>query len=428
MITSAPLLSSATPSPDLAAWRELDTLIASWWDGDLHTAGEDEVRADPDKTLLFLPLPYVTPGGSEKSFPELYGWDTYYVNCALLAHGRADLARDNIRNQLFQIERFGMTLNGNRTWYRTRSQPPLWTEGVRRYHEATGDDDLLMQAYPLLKREYLGYWCADHHATPVGLATNRDIGDTDAPRLHAESETGLDFYAGYGGDVRRCTPLITNCIMVNFADNLAHFARLLHRPAEAERWAAAAAERAALIRKHHWSEAESCFFEYDFVAGRHVPVWSVNAYWPLWAGVASPGQAQAMRDHLPRFRKAHGLAFNDRDYPSPHPEFQWLQWGHPAGWPPAQIMVAEALSRYGHAAAAQGFAADFVALQMRLFQETGKLWEKYNVVEGGTHFPKERYEAPPLHGWSSASVALLGRFGSGPVRGRSGFGSVHFPE
>ncbi len=398
------------PAVDPAAWRALDAEIQTWWDGDRHTAGEEDVRRDSEGTLLFLPHPYITPGGVEKAFPEIYGWDTYYVNCALLAHGRADLAYDNIRNQLFQIDRFGMTLNGNRTWYRTRSQPPLWAEGVRRYVDATDDDDLLLQAYPLLKREYTDYWCAAHHATPLGLATNRDIGDTDSPRLHAESETGLDFFAGFGGDVRRCVPLITNCILVNFARNLARMAVHLGRAAEAAEWETQAETRSALIRRHNWSEVTSCFFEYDFVAGRHVPVWSLNAYWPLWAGVATVGQAAAMVGHLDRFRHPHGLAFTDITYPSPHPEFTWLQWGRPAGWPPAQIMVAEALKRYGYNKEASATAIAFLTLQLRLFAETGKLWEKYNVVEGSLRFAKERYGVPPLHGWSSASVALLGRF------------------
>jgi alpha,alpha-trehalase len=395
---------------DPLAWRLLDNSIRDWWDADRHVAREEQIRSDPERTLLYLPHPYTTPGGAEKAFAEIYGWDTYYINCALLAQDRADLARDNIRNQLFQIERYGMTLNGNRTWYWTRSQPPLWAEGVRRYHDATQDDDLLMQAYPLLKREYVQYWCAPHHSTPTGLATNRDIGDTDQPRLHAESETGLDFYAGYGGDVRRCTPLITNCILVNFAENLALFAERLNRPAtEVHQWREAAQARAETIRRLHWCEREAAFFEYDFVAGQRLPIWSLNAYWPLWSGVATPAQAESMRAHLQRFRKTHGLAFNAIDYPSPHPEFQWLQWGWPAGWPPAQIMVAEALIRYGHRMDAHGFSSDFLALQLRLHAETGKLWEKYNVVEGSLRFAKERYETPPLRGWSAASVVLLGR-------------------
>ena len=37
------------------------------------------------------------------------------------------------------------------------------------------------------------------------------------------------------------------------------------------------------------------------------------------------------------------------------------------------------------------------------------IWEKLSVVSGTTDLPRERYATPAFHGWSSASVALLGR-------------------
>jgi alpha,alpha-trehalase len=392
-----------------ATWQLLDDTIRSWWDGDVHTALEEDIRADPEKTLLYLPHPYTTPGGSEKAFPEIYGWDTYYINCALLAHGRHDLVRNNIRNQLFQIDRYGMTLNGNRSWYVTRSQPPLWTEGFRRYFEQSRDHDLFLAAYPLFKKEYEGYWTADHHQTPSGLTTNRDIGDTDAPRLHAESESGLDFFSGFGGEIRECNPLITNCILVNFTGNLRWMAEELRYPVEAAAWKEETERRTKLIRELLWDAEAAFYFDYNFVTEKRIPVWSLNAYWTMWAGIATRAQAVSLVEHLPKFQFAHGLAMTDRDYPSPHPEFGWLQWNYPSGWPPFQVMVAEALQKYGYFSEARQVATSFLETQIALYEQTGHLWEKYNVVDGNLTFPNERYEVPPLHGWSSASVALLGR-------------------
>ncbi len=400
-----------------ASWEALDKRIKAWWDGDVHTALEDDVRADTEQTLLYLPHPYTTPGGSEKAFPEIYGWDTYYINCALLEHSRADLVRNNIRNQLFQIDRYGMTLNGNRSWYLTRSQPPLWTEGCRRYVERTHDTDMLLAAYPLFKKEYQGYWMADHHETPTGLTTNRDIGDTDAPRLHAESESGLDFFCGFGGDIRDCNPLITNCVLVNFTRNLAWMATELHRPEEAEAWEEETARRTQLINRYLWDADSKFYFEYNFKLGEHIKVWSLTAYWSMWAGIATPEQATALVSHLSKFSFEHGLSLTDRYYLSPHPEFDWLQWNYPAGWPPFHVMVTEALMKYGYVEKAREVALNFLHTQVRLYQETGHLWEKYNVVQGTLNFPKERYEVPPLHGWSSASVVLLGRMIMGNSNG-----------
>lgn len=396
---------------DMVAWRELDAAIRGWWAGDVHTALEADVRADTEGTLLFLPHPYTTAGGSERAFPEMYGWDTFFINCALLVHDRTDLVKNHLLNQLHQIERFGMMLNGNRSFYQTRSQPPLLAEGVRRYVAHTGDRALLMQAYPLLMREYTGYWCAAHHATPTGLATNRDIGETSHPRLHAESETGLDFFAGFDGEVRNCAPLITNCILAGYTKMLGWAAGELGLPAESVHWQEETETRAARIRQYCWNEQDGFFFEYNFVKGQQVPVWSLCAYWAMWAGVTNAEQNTRLVANLTRFESDHGLAMTDRDYGSPHPEFTWLQWSYPAGWPPFQIMVVEALDQAGFHDEAARVAAKYAALQLQLFAETGKLWEKYNVVAGTLTFPHERYEVPPLHGWSSAAVVLLGRVG-----------------
>ena len=398
-----------TPEKLPLSWDSLDRAIRSWWDGDVHTALEDDIRRDEDKTLLYLPHPYTTPGGSEKAFPEIYGWDTFYINCALLEHGRFDLVKNNIRNQLFQIDRYGMTLNGNRSWYATRSQPPLWPEGCRRYVEMTDDIDILYAAYPLYKKEYLGYWTADHHQTASGLTTNRDIGMTDSPRLHAESETGLDFFSGYDGEVRQCNPLITNCILVNFTTNLAWMAQKLSNEKAAQAWTIETERRASLIRKLAWDEIVGFFFDYNYVQDKRIPVWSLNAFWALWAGIATKEQAASVVAHLPTFLFEHGLCMTDRAYPSPHPEFEWLQWNYPSGWPPFQIMVTEALLKYGYQEEARLVSSRFLRTQIALYHQTGKLWEKYNVVDGNLEFPSERYQVPPLHGWSSASVVLLGR-------------------
>ncbi len=54
-------------------------------------------------------------------------------------------------------------------------------------------------------------------------------------------------------------------------------------------------------------------------------------------------------------------------------------------------------------------ALKFLRNQVETSERTGELWERYNAVEGGRELPVERAPAYALHGWSSASVVLLGR-------------------
>ncbi len=404
------------PLPDRAAWERLDDTIRGWWDGDQKTASEADVAADPKGTLLFLPYPYLTPGGSEAAFNELYGWDTqygwdtYFINLGLLAHNRLDLVQNHILNHRHMIERYGRVLNGNRTYYLGRSQPPLLADTVRQFLKAGGAVEVVRQTYPWLQKEYTDYWRAEHHETPVGLSTNRDLLNSDPrPAITAEAETGLDFTAIYGGDVRDCVPLLTNCALVRYAGALAEIAEALGDAPGAAAWRGEAERRAERIRALCWDEGQGFFLEYNYVTGQRLPYRSVCAYWTLWAGVATPEQAAALASQLERFEMTHGLSVTDEAYPSPHPEFKNLQWAYPLGWPPLQMIAAEGLARYGYLDEAKRISRRFVGLMLAQYEETGKLWEKYNVVTGGLEFPLERYPSVPFHGWSSAAAVVLGR-------------------
>ncbi len=412
-------------------WESLDREIKSWWDTDLRKAHEEEIRnpaanriwysddehrkreerpaTEQNGTLLFLPHPYISSAGSEDAFPEMYYWDIYFINKGLLHHRRQDLVRNHLLNHLFMIGRFGMVPNGNRTYYITRSQTPLLAPDVRRYYELTRDIDFISSAYPLLRREYAGYWCADHHHTDIGLTTNRDLGDPTLRReLAAEAEV-LDFTPIYDGDVSQCVPLQTNCALVAVLDALAYLAKELGRSDDVARWEADAARRRKLIAEYCWDENEKFFFEYNYLRHERLPYKSLAAYWTLWAGVATLFQAEALVGHLKIFEHEHGLAQTDVVYQSPHPEFDWLQFEFPSGWPPMQTMVVEGLQRYGYHDDAKRIARKFLTLMLSQYAVTGRLWEKYNVVDGNIELPRERYGVPPFHGWSSGTVADFGR-------------------
>ncbi len=412
------------------SWRALDKNIMAWWDGDVRKANEEEIR-DPrlnqiwysdeehrkkekretegkTGTLLFLPFPYISSAGSEDAFPEMYCWDIPFINSALYFHDRLEFIRNHLLNHLFMIQRFGMVLNGNRTYYTTRSQTPLLADDVWRYYQHTKDLDLLSFAYPLLKSEFLNYWNGEHHQTPIKLATNRDLGDPELrPELAAEAEV-LDFTPIYDGDIRNCVPLQTNCALVRYADCLASIARELKRREEAVQWKTDADTRRDLIRQYCWNQEKGFFFEYNYVQERQLPYWSICAYWTLWADVAKPDEADRLVEHLEKFEFDYGLALTDKIYPSPHPEFEWLQWEYPSGWPPMQMMVVDALNKYGFNEEARRIAKKYVTVIVEQYQVTGKMWEKYNVVDGNLEFPRERYNVPPFHGWTSAAAVVLG--------------------
>ena len=54
----------------------------------------------PAPGLLYLPHPYVIPGGR---FNEMYGWDSYFIALGLISSGLHDLAKGMVNNLLFEI-------------------------------------------------------------------------------------------------------------------------------------------------------------------------------------------------------------------------------------------------------------------------------------------------------------------------------------
>jgi alpha,alpha-trehalase len=56
----------------------------------IHNMGDVKVSEVQPPGLLYLPNPYVVPGGR---FNEMYGWDSYFIIRGLLQAGRVELAR-----------------------------------------------------------------------------------------------------------------------------------------------------------------------------------------------------------------------------------------------------------------------------------------------------------------------------------------------
>jgi alpha,alpha-trehalase len=130
--------------------------------------------------LLYLPHPYVVPGGF---FNEMYGWDSYFIELGLLADHRSALARDMVENALFEVEQYGGVLNANRTYYLSRSQPPLLSAMIvalladpASFPSDAARQAWLTQAYPLAVRNHAIWMGPEHQAGNTGLARYQDLG------------------------------------------------------------------------------------------------------------------------------------------------------------------------------------------------------------------------------------------------------------
>ena len=135
--------------------------------------------------LLYLPHPYVVPGGR---FNEMYGWDSYFIIRGLLRDGRTELARNMIENFFFEIDHYGSILNANRTYYFTRSQPPFLTSMIEALYESERvrgheDKQWLERAYRYAAKDYDLWGQGVHLAGDTGLARYYDLGEGPVPEM-----------------------------------------------------------------------------------------------------------------------------------------------------------------------------------------------------------------------------------------------------
>jgi alpha,alpha-trehalase len=413
-------------------------------------------RAMPgDPGLLYLPRPYVVPGGR---FNEMYGWDSYFIQVGLLADGETERARDMVENFLYEIEHYGTILNANRTYYMTRSQPPFLTEMVLGVFEKTGDKEWLRRTLPAIEK-YYRFWTTEPHLVPeTGLSRYYDLGDGPAAEVlsdekdaqgrthydrireeyrdHPEAAKGdydVDryydrandrltdlFYKGdrsmresgfdpsnrfglFNVDVIHYTPVCLNTLLFRMETEAAQIEETLGNAAGAAEWRRRADARHAAVDKYLWDEASGLYLDYNFETKTRRKYEFATTFYPLWAGLASKAQAARVRANLKLFEAPGGIRTSTR--------VTGNQWDAPFGWAPLQMIPADGLRRYGFVADADRVSRKFLALVTKEFEEHGTIKEKYDVerresdVEAGIKFG---YAANQIgFGWTNAAYLDL---------------------
>jgi alpha,alpha-trehalase len=190
-VTTPPVLylpaGMATP-PAVAEMKKHCTVDLRNLPRKISRMGDVQTADLPAEGLLYLPYPYVVPGGR---FNEMYGWDSYFIILGLVTDNRSEQAQDIIENFFFEIENYGSILNANRTYYLTRSQPPFLTSMIREVYEHPGKASIskawLARAYDYAKRDYT-VWITDPHlAGDTGLARYSDAGAGPVPEMADDS-------------------------------------------------------------------------------------------------------------------------------------------------------------------------------------------------------------------------------------------------
>lgn len=419
----------------------------------------------------YVGLPFVVPGGR---FNEMYGWDSYFIALGLLQDGRVELAKSMVDNFVYEVTHYGAILNANRTYFLTRSQPPFLTSMApavyRHLPKDAASKGWLKNVLQAAIKEYRKVWMSPARLTKVGLSRYHDSGYGPPPEVEPghfdvvfeayAKKSGMKvgaFEPAYrAGKIRipeleayfvhdramresghdtsyrlenRCADLATvdlNSLLYKIETDIAktiasEFGGMLKtdegRSEASSTWHLAAGKRQALINQYLWNAARGMFFDYDFVQSRMTDYVSATTFYPLWAGAATPEQAEILIKHtLFLLEMPGGIVGSTEESRGPITlERPPRQWDYPHGWAPHQMLLWQGLINYGYEGIAHRLIYRWLyTITLNAANYNGTVPEKFDVVtrshqvfaEYGNVGTKFSYITREGFGWTNASYQI----------------------
>lgn len=400
-------------------------------------------------SLLQLPHPYVVPGGR---FRELYYWDSYFTMLGLACSDRKDLLHDMVSNFAYLIDTYGHVPNGTRSYYLSRSQPPLFAFMVElaQQHGSVREVDYL----PQLRQEH-AWWMSGSEGLapdtaarrvvclPDGTVLNRYWDGRDTPReeswledvttarasgreasevyrdLRAAAESGWDFSSRWlrtgapeAGDATPlstiCTtdivPVDLNAFLYKLESRIAALAAQSGDAVMASEFSERARTRKHAVISLMWDAGQGAFFDHDWRRGERRACLTGACLAPLFAGLAEPAHAEALASTVSkRLLSPGGLSTTECASDQ--------QWDQPNGWAALQWMAIDGFANYGQTALARSIAHRWLATVAAVYEREGKLVEKY-ALRGTEHESSAgggggEYPLQDGFGWTNGITRVL---------------------
>jgi alpha,alpha-trehalase len=384
---------------------------------------------------------FVVPGGR---FNEMYGWDSYFEAVGLLLGSKKELAKNMAENFQYEIVHYGKILNANRTYYLTRTQPPLYSSLIKEVFEekVIGADKKWLRDHLITAiEEYETVWMVPdkrltrtglnrYYAEGIGMPPEVEEGHyNEILRIHAkragmsisEYEKGyfkreiknkiLDDYFVHDRTVResghdtsyrlenRCANLIPvdlNTFLYKYEKNFSYLIKKYFKDNfesdnkkiySSKYWNAKAETRKKLMFEYLWNEEDGIFYDFDFIEEKQIPFISATSILPLWAQIADSDQAEKLVSQtLPKLICLGGIAgCTEKSRGEISDQRPARQWDYPNGWAPHQMMIWKGLINYGYSEKAYELIYRWLwMITKNAVDYNGTIPEKYDVVSA-TH-------------------------------------------
>jgi len=415
--------------------RSVEEHIESLW-AILSREGETE-NTNRDSRIS-IPYPYVVPGGR---FNEMYYWDSYFTMLGLAESGRMELVRSMVENFAWMIDNIGHIPNGNRSYFLSRSQPPFFSSMVELLAETDGKEIYKTYLPQLLKEHEFWmnglstinklesvkrvviledgtvvnrYWDASNkprqemYKDDVELAESSNRFEEELYRnIRAACESGWDFSSRWFSandldsiNTNLIIPVDLNALLYHLEKTIAKGLEVSKQSAKMLLWNNKAMARAGAIRSKFWNKEKNFFTDLDAVTGESNGIMTAAGMFPLYFKIANEQQAKNAVDVLEEhFVQAGGVVTTIVE--------SGQQWDWPNGWAPLQWIAIEGLRNYGYHDLATRISQSWIDLNSRVYKQTGKLLEKYNVVDMSLEAGGGEYPVQDGFGWTNGVLLSL---------------------
>lgn len=366
-----------------------------------------------------VPKRYMSPSMGGR-YTDLFYWDMYFVNLGLIEDGILDQVENNLDNIAYFIDKLGYMPNAN--ILTDRSQPPLFCSMVYDYYNAKQDKAVLEKYIPYILKEY-EFWQTERksvyglnrfftNATKEEKLWNyNDLSDRVCETRETEeeqillaedilaiAESGLDFNMRFKTsqskiDAHKFLQLDINCFLYEVESKLALMMQIVGEQGKSTDFKNKAARRKDLIDKYLYDKEQGIYLDYNFVDGNFSKIVSAVSMYPYTYGISD--DKEGAKKVLAVLETHNGISVTPY-----RGEDVYYQWDYPCMWPAATCMVYTALKNTGLIDEAKRIAEKYVKNVGDCFEKTGRLWEKYNAVDGGIGQSAE-YETPEMMGWTA---------------------------
>lgn len=397
----------------------------------------------PWSSLIPLPEPFVVPGGR---FREIYYWDSYFTMLGLAKSGRDDLIKDMLDNFRYLIDTLGFIPNGNRTYYLGRSQPPFFALMVRLWGDLKGkkamteylgalqseynfwmegkdhlkkEGDTFLRVVRLKDHDILNrYW--DRLDKPRPEAYRQDVETAEKSgrdphiiyrNLRATAESGWDFSSRWLADRHNLKTIMTthivpvdlNCLLYNLESLLSEIYQTMGRTQDADHYRMLGSQRKEAINRYFFNKSKGFYSDYNLETKEVSDQLTLAGDAPLFMKIAPEDKAEATVHHIiEELEKPGGFVTTTIN--------TGQQWDYPNGWPPLEYMGIMALNNYGFASDAKRIARNWLDLNDKVYHATGKMMEKYDVININVTAAGGEYPLQDGFGWTNGVYLALKAF------------------